>query len=148
MLSHTQKECSFVNISSCTVAKDYEQGGVCLLNNNWPLLRRLMLIGWNLPLAEMLQHHLHYHTHWSSAEKVLGMPHLITTSKFHAYFKAQCNIDLQKGTVFENYSKILIFASEASNVIFLENLVKCFFAPWKFFSILRFYSKKRIGKNL
>ena len=96
MLSHTQKECSFVNISSCTVAKDYEQGGVCLLNNNWPLLRRLMLIGWNLPLAEMLQHHLHYHTHWTSAEKVLGMPHLITTSKFHAYFKAQCNTDLPK----------------------------------------------------
>ena len=24
----------------------------------------------------------------------------------------------------------------------------CFFAPWKFFSILRFYSIKRIGKNL
>ena len=28
------------------------------------------------------------------------------------------------------------------------SLEKCFFAPWKFFSILRFYSIKRISKNL
>ena len=52
-------------------------------------------------------------------------------------------------TVFENYSKILILASEANGVnFFLKNLGKFFFAPWKFFSILRLYSIKRIGKNL
>ena len=32
-------------------------------------------------------------------------------------------------TVFENYSKILILASEASDGNFLKNLGKCFFAP-------------------
>ena len=34
-----------------------------------------------------------------------------------------------EGTVFENYSKILILTSEASCVNFLKNLGKCFFAP-------------------
>ena len=50
--------------------------------------------------------------------------------------------------MFENYKKILILPSKASYVNFLKNLVKCFLVPWKFFSILRFYSIKRIGKNL
>ena len=51
--------------------------------------------------------------------------------------------------MFEEYSKILILASEASYVNFLKKpLANGFFVPWKFFSILRFYSIKRIGKNL
>ena len=45
--------------------------------------------------------------------------------------------------MFENDSKNLILASEASYSDFLKNFGKCFFAPWKFFSILRFYSKKK-----
>ena len=69
-----------------------------------------------------------------------------------AYRRADDDLNLSRAevftTFFENYSKILILASEVSDVYFLKNLSKCFFDLWKFFSILRFYSLKSIGKNL